>query len=393
MGSGKRRPALRAGTAARRATTTRVASLTGEVQSLRKDLASTERELAALRAKSKAGTVSLRAARDERDRVAAALEEATAAQSSAEKSRRAAVAERARIETALRFAEAARQEAEANTTKVEEALASTKGALSVARAALTDAAAPDDSRAPDAEELTALETQLRLAADQSKQAASRIAELENSLKAQQAKAPDAPPPDADEKLLDGLRRKARDYERRLHLSEAETVAARRKVAELQQRLAENTSQLSAIAQRDRRIHELRDDKASLEVQVSTLEDTVADQHLRCPRCNEKMIEFDHHGVTLDRCEACDGLYFDAGELEQVIAAEYPALDSVPETTESANPFEADEDTLVDGPKGVETPKRGFFRTLFQRNSKQMNAVAPPDDVDVPRTDEPQVDPP
>ena len=39
--------------------------------------------------------------------------------------------------------------------------------------------------------------------------------------------------------------------------------------------------------------------------------------MRCPKCGHEMREEELDGVKVDRCSFCEGLYFDAGELEQV----------------------------------------------------------------------------
>lgn len=36
--------------------------------------------------------------------------------------------------------------------------------------------------------------------------------------------------------------------------------------------------------------------------------------MNCPDCDLPMAEEKHFGITLDRCEACDGLWFDADEV-------------------------------------------------------------------------------
>ena len=44
-----------------------------------------------------------------------------------------------------------------------------------------------------------------------------------------------------------------------------------------------------------------------------------DQHfMRCPKCGHEMREEALEGVTIDRCSFCEGIYFDAGELDQVL---------------------------------------------------------------------------
>ena len=44
-----------------------------------------------------------------------------------------------------------------------------------------------------------------------------------------------------------------------------------------------------------------------------------EQHfMRCPKCGHEMKEEALEGVTIDRCSFCEGIYFDAGELDQVL---------------------------------------------------------------------------
>ena len=43
-----------------------------------------------------------------------------------------------------------------------------------------------------------------------------------------------------------------------------------------------------------------------------------EQHfMRCPKCGHEMKEETLEGVSIDRCSHCEGIYFDAGELEQL----------------------------------------------------------------------------
>lgn len=39
--------------------------------------------------------------------------------------------------------------------------------------------------------------------------------------------------------------------------------------------------------------------------------------MKCPKCGHDMSEEVLEGVTVDRCSFCEGIYLDAGELEQV----------------------------------------------------------------------------
>lgn len=57
-------------------------------------------------------------------------------------------------------------------------------------------------------------------------------------------------------------------------------------------------------------------------------------YLHCPKCGHSMAEKDLEGIQVDVCTLCEGIYFDRGELEQL---------------------------LVGKPSEV---RRGFFRRLF-----------------------------
>lgn len=40
--------------------------------------------------------------------------------------------------------------------------------------------------------------------------------------------------------------------------------------------------------------------------------------MKCPKCGHDMKEEDLQSVKVDRCSHCEGIYFDAGELDQVL---------------------------------------------------------------------------
>ena len=40
--------------------------------------------------------------------------------------------------------------------------------------------------------------------------------------------------------------------------------------------------------------------------------------LQCPRCDGKLLEADYQHIKIDVCNKCHGVWFDAGELAQVI---------------------------------------------------------------------------
>lgn len=41
--------------------------------------------------------------------------------------------------------------------------------------------------------------------------------------------------------------------------------------------------------------------------------------MKCPKCGHDMKEEPLESVTADRCTHCEGIFFDAGELEQILA--------------------------------------------------------------------------
>lgn len=40
-------------------------------------------------------------------------------------------------------------------------------------------------------------------------------------------------------------------------------------------------------------------------------------HMRCPKCGGQLAERKHHGVSVDVCQDCGGVWLDKGELEQL----------------------------------------------------------------------------
>jgi ribosomal protein L37AE/L43A len=79
---------------------------------------------------------------------------------------------------------------------------------------------------------------------------------------------------------------------------------------------ENEKQLLEAARlaRARREKERADKEATAELQkLRQL------HHMKCPKCGHDMKEEDLQGVKIDRCTHCEGIFFDAGELDQVFA--------------------------------------------------------------------------
>lgn len=51
-------------------------------------------------------------------------------------------------------------------------------------------------------------------------------------------------------------------------------------------------------------------------------------HMHCPKCGLGLVEIDYKGVKIDKCSGCEGIWLDAGELDQVAGMEKGALDKL-----------------------------------------------------------------
>jgi hypothetical protein len=50
--------------------------------------------------------------------------------------------------------------------------------------------------------------------------------------------------------------------------------------------------------------------------------------MRCPKCGMELNEVEYKGVHIDKCLNCEGIWLDAGELEEVSKFEKGALDKL-----------------------------------------------------------------
>lgn len=44
-------------------------------------------------------------------------------------------------------------------------------------------------------------------------------------------------------------------------------------------------------------------------------------HMKCPKCGADLVEERYHGIAVDRCTECKGIWFDAGEAESLLERE------------------------------------------------------------------------
>src|SRR4051794_23821190 len=63
-------------------------------------------------------------------------------------------------------------------------------------------------------------------------------------------------------------------------------------------------------------------KAAREAAAKAEKDAERRSHfMRCPKCGGQLHTESHHGVDVDRCPDCLGVWFDAGEAETVLRTE------------------------------------------------------------------------
>jgi uncharacterized protein with PIN domain len=60
---------------------------------------------------------------------------------------------------------------------------------------------------------------------------------------------------------------------------------------------------------------MKEYRSTREIERSQLER--ASHFMRCPRCGGTLHEVAHHGVTVDRCVDCKGVWLDAGDFEHL----------------------------------------------------------------------------
>ena len=50
--------------------------------------------------------------------------------------------------------------------------------------------------------------------------------------------------------------------------------------------------------------------------------------MRCPKCGMEIIEVDYKGLKVDKCSECDGVWLDAGELDEVAKMDKSGIDKL-----------------------------------------------------------------
>jgi len=70
-------------------------------------------------------------------------------------------------------------------------------------------------------------------------------------------------------------------------------------------------------------------KARREAAAKAEQDAQRRAHfMKCPKCGGDLKAEEYHGIQVDRCSDCLGVWFDAGEAEQLIKSEGSGLGQV-----------------------------------------------------------------
>ncbi len=58
-----------------------------------------------------------------------------------------------------------------------------------------------------------------------------------------------------------------------------------------------------------------------EAQRTSVEETRKQHYMKCPKCGADLTTSEYHGIQVDRCPECHGVWFDAGEVESITKQE------------------------------------------------------------------------
>ncbi len=68
------------------------------------------------------------------------------------------------------------------------------------------------------------------------------------------------------------------------------------------------------------------EQSRAEIQRVTIESERKSHYMKCPKCGADLNTVDYHGVQVDRCPKCDGVWFDAGEVESLVEKDTGVID-------------------------------------------------------------------
>lgn len=85
--------------------------------------------------------------------------------------------------------------------------------------------------------------------------------------------------------------------------------------------------------------------------------------MKCPNCNETLVMAERHGVEIDYCPKCRGVWLDKGELDKIIdkSAQIEYRQNLP----SKEHYDYDDDEYNKKHQGYpQKRKRGFLGDFF-----------------------------
>ena len=68
------------------------------------------------------------------------------------------------------------------------------------------------------------------------------------------------------------------------------------------------------------------EQSRAKTQRVTIEQNRKNHYMKCPKCGADLNTVDYHGVQVDRCPECDGVWFDAGEVESLVKKDTGVID-------------------------------------------------------------------
>lgn len=68
------------------------------------------------------------------------------------------------------------------------------------------------------------------------------------------------------------------------------------------------------------------EQSRAKTQRVTIEQNRKSHYMKCPKCGADLNTVDYHGVQVDRCPECDGVWFDAGEVESLVKKDTGVID-------------------------------------------------------------------
>ncbi len=86
--------------------------------------------------------------------------------------------------------------------------------------------------------------------------------------------------------------------------------------------------------------------------------------MKCPNCEETLLMTDKHGVEIDYCPNCRGVWLDRGELDKIIeraAGQYPQPGA---RDEGFRQYSYDDERNYKGKKPYHKKRKSFLDELF-----------------------------